>query len=235
MTTRLLSKRSREEKVRPSHRWFPRGAALASCLLMNLARRCRRSRRFAPLALVAATVATSALGTRAAMAEPVIGADLQAGAFLSRDGSAPAVDGAATVGYAIRGAQWFLVPEGRVGYLKVGDAYGRHLLRFGAGARLGWFGRVSPSLHLHAGYGRAEGRDGDAVVSRGGPTFEAAGAVDIAISRHLALGPRVGAGVMLASTGSGSELTPWFVGGVEFVVSLGDSPEIPVARTARKQ
>jgi hypothetical protein len=201
---------------------------LACATMLTQARRPRWS-----LALAVAAVAMSTMGTRTAWAEPVAGADLHAGAFLSEAGSAPALGGAATVGYAIRGSRWFLVPEGRVGYLKVDDAYARNMLRFAGGARLGWLGRVSPSIHLHAGYGRAWGTDSDAILSRGGPTLEIGAAVDLALSRHVALGPRIGAGTMLASTGSGTEVTPWLVGGLQVVFSMGDSPAVPVPATAR--
>lgn len=194
------------------------------------------------LAAVIVIVATCTLGTRAAGAEPVAGADLQTGAVVSKDGSGVALGGAATVGYAIRGSRWFLIPEARVGYLRVdrrGDAdpFARNMVRFAGGARLGWLGRASPSVHLHAGYGRVWGTDDDYGFAQYGPTCEIGAALDFAVSRHVAFGPRVGAGAMLASqpNSSRTEVTPWIVGGLQFVVSIGDPPETSAPLTARRQ
>ena len=102
-----------------------------------------------------------------------------------------------------------IIPEASFGWAKFADPYGRDTLRVLAGLRVALPGEWEPSLFVHAGYGRSEGIDSDAVLQRSGLALDGGLALATHLDAHWALGAQLAYNGLLAETGSGTDLTHW--------------------------
>lgn len=174
------------------------------------------------IALASSSAARADVTARAAVDAGLLAYEHHGAETEMRASAAGGVRGALGYQYALS-PSWYLGPELALGYLKVGDAYSRNLVRAQAGASIAWLASAdfATNVFAHAGYGHAWGVDGDAMLSRRGPVFEVGGAFYFRASRAVSFGPDLAVGTMLASTGSGTDATPWFLAGVHVSAAFG--------------
>ncbi len=113
------------------------------------------------------------------------------------------------VGYRFDLGAVALTPEVGFNYCWFSDPYERDTIRVFGGGRLSLPWWVEPSVHLHAGWGTANGVDHDAVLHRDGLTLASGLGADLRLRGGWSVGLQLGYNALVAETGSGTEVAHW--------------------------
>lgn len=124
------------------------------------------------------------------------------------------------VGYRLDLVGVAITPEVGASFARFTDDYERDAVRlFGGGAlTLPWL--IAPSVSAHAGWGRAEGVDDDAVLRRDGLTVDVGAGADISLAPGWSIGVHATYNTLLAETGSGTETGRWVTLGLRAGLAL---------------
>lgn len=162
-----------------------------------------------------------------AAAGPIVSARLD-GALLIEEYAREEVVRETDPGYGISGSLGYrldlagvaVTPDIGASFARFTDPYEREALRlFGGGAlSLPWL--VAPSLSAHVGWGRADGVDDDAVLSRHGVTLDVGAGADVWLAPSWSIGVHATYNELIAETGSGAETSRWVTLGLRTALAL---------------